>query len=106
MILHTIYTGCSRPALYLGVPIVVLVLSALGALLAAGSAGMFISGWAVLPVVLSFIVFYAWARTITRMDEWRLSQVALKLKVRGLRGFRRTASSVTYVAYKFEKRRP
>ena len=105
MILHTIYTGCSRPALYLGVPIVVLVLSALGALLAAGSAGMFISGWAVLPVVLSFVIFYAWARMITRMDEWRLSQVALKIKVRGLRGLSRSAGTLTYVAYKFVKQR-
>lgn len=82
MVKHTIFTGCSRPALFMGVQLLVLVLSGLSTLLLTGSSSMFVSGWAAVPVTIAFVIVYFWARSITKLDEWRLAQVMQKIRLR------------------------
>lgn len=105
MINHRIFTGCSRPALFLGVPLVVIILSGLLTLLLAGSLSIFVSGWAALPVVIAFFIFYFWARAITKIDEWRLSQVMQKLKIRKLSKAPKSLGGILYVPLELRKRK-
>lgn len=85
---------------------VVIVLSGLATLLLAGSLSIFFSGWAALPVVISFAIFYFWARSITKIDEWRLYQVAQKLKIRKLVKATKSLGGTLYVPLELRKRKP
>ena len=106
MIRHTIFTGCARPALFLGVPMIVMVLSGLATMLLAGSLAIFFSGWAALPVVIAFVIFFFWAKAITKIDAWRLSQVMQKLKVRKLNKTVQSIGGIAYTPYQLHKRNP
>lgn len=106
MIRHTIFTGCARPALFLGVPMIVMVLSGLATMLLAGSLAIFFSGWAALPVVIAFAIFYFWARAITKIDEWRLAQVMQKLKLRKLVKALEPLGGILYAPLELRKRKP
>ncbi len=106
MIRHTVFTGCARPALFLGVPLVVIVLSGLATLLLAGSLSIFFSGWAALPVVIAFGIFYFWARAITKIDEWRLSQVMQSLRIRKAVRPRKSLGGILYAPFELRELKP
>jgi type IV secretory pathway VirB3-like protein len=105
VIRHKIFTGCARPALFLGVPMIVLILSGLATLLLAGSLSIFISGWAALPVVVAFFIFYFWARAITRLDEWRLFQVIQRTKLRNSSKASKKLGGVLYTPVELKVRK-
>jgi type IV secretory pathway VirB3-like protein len=105
MIKHTIFTGCARPALFLGVPLLVLVLSGLATMLIAGTLARFISVWAALPVILAFAIFFFWAKAITKLDEWRLAQVMQKLRLRKGNKAVKSVGGLIYSPYQLLKRK-
>jgi len=101
---HIIFTGCTRPATFLGVPLVVIVLGGILALFIAGSFAMFVSPWAALAVVFTFAVFCFWARAVTSLDDWRLLQIFQKLRVRPRKGNVNRWGGIRYAPYKLFKR--
>ena len=101
---HIIFTGCTRPATFLGVPLLVIVLGGLLALFLAGSCAMFVSPWAALAVFLIFSLFCFWARAVTNLDDWRLLQIFQRLRVRPSRGNVLRFGGISYAPYKLVKR--
>jgi len=101
---HIIFTGCTRPATFLGVPLLVIVLGGLLALFLAGSLGMFVSPWVALVVVFAFALFCLWARAVTNLDDWRLLQIFQRLRVRPSTGNIKRFGGISYAPYKLLKR--
>lgn len=90
--------------MFLGIPLMVFVLSALATTFLAMALAYLWSMWASLVVLIAFGILYAWARTVTRIDEWRLSQVMQRLRVRRLRGDVVKHGGISYAPYKLHKR--
>jgi len=101
---HIIFTGCTRPATFFGVPLLVIVLGGLLALFLAGTCAMFLSPWAALVVVLVFALFCLWARAVTNLDDWRLLQIFQRLRIRPHKGNVLRFGGISYAPYKLFKR--
>ncbi len=101
---HIIFTGCTRPATFLGVPLLVIVLSGLATTFLAGTCAMFVSAWAALVVVLVFALFCFWARAVTNLDDWRLLQIFQRLRIRPSTGSLKRFGGISYAPYKLFKR--
>ena len=101
---HIIHTGCTRPATFLGVPLLVITLGGLLTLFMAGTCLRFELPWAALVVALAFAIFCFWARAVTNLDDWRLLQIFQRLRVRPSKGNLARFGGISYAPYKLIKR--
>lgn len=85
-----IFKGCTRPPMLAGVPMVWLLLPAGGALLIAPYLLYLVSPVALLVEILLFVPFYGWMRAVTKLDDQRLPQIALRwwMRARHIEAFR------------------
>jgi type IV secretion system protein VirB3 len=97
-----IFRGCTRPALFLGAPMVpTIILTGLAILLA--MLGLFVSPYISIAVITAYVPIYAWMRVVTKSDDQRLNQLLLRLRMRArMLSGRRVWRALTYtpVAYK------
>jgi len=101
---HIIFTGATRPAMFLGVPLLVIVLGGIGTLLLAGAFSFFGSPWISLIVIIAFGIFCIWARMVTSFDDWRLLQIFQRLRIRPSKGNLARFGGISYAPYKLQKR--
>jgi hypothetical protein len=81
------------------------MLSGFSTLLIGGSLAIFISGWAALPAVIVFFIFYFWARAITKIDEWRLSQVMQGFRIKKLSKPDKHLGGTRYTPFELRRRK-
>ncbi|MGE0315897.1 MAG: VirB3 family type IV secretion system protein [Lautropia sp.] len=77
-----IFKGCTRPPMLAGVPMFWMVVPAGIVLLLSPYLLYLLSPVAVLVLWMVFIPFYLWMRAVTRLDDQRLPQIALRLWIR------------------------
>jgi hypothetical protein len=90
--------------MFLGVPLLVIVLGGIGSLILAGTLAIFVSPWAALVCVGAFTIFCIWARTVTTFDDWRLLQLFQRQRLRPSKGNFSRFGGVSYAPYKLQKR--
>ena len=90
--------------MFLGVPLLVIVLGGIGALLLAGTLAIFVSPWAALVCIITFVIFCIWARMVTSFDDWRLLQIFQRLRIRPNKGNFSRFGGVSYAPYKLHRR--
>lgn len=92
-----IFKGCTRPAMLAGVPMTWLLLSAGAALIAAPYLLYFVHPLAFVLEGLLYLPFLLWMRHVTRQDDQRLRQIAMRtyMRARQLRS-RRHWGAVSY----------
>lgn len=101
---HIIFTGCTRPPTFLGVPLLVIVLGGIVTIFVSGTLAIFVSPWAALVCALAFGVFCLWARAVTILDDWRLLQIFQRERLRPMKGDTTRFGGVAYMPYKMLKR--
>lgn len=101
---YAIFTGCTRPPTFLGVPLLVIVLGGLVSLFLAGSCAMFLSPWGSLIIGMSYGIFCLWARAVTNLDDWRLLQIFQRLRIRPKKGNAARWGGISYAPYKLRQR--
>ena len=79
---ETIYKGATRPAMKFGVPLVPLVATFGTGMLLIVWAGLLISWWIALLVLLAMGPALLWMRLVTAKDDQRHRQIFLCLKLR------------------------
>lgn len=79
---ETIYKGATRPAMKLGIPLTPLVILFGGGMLMIVWAGLLLSWWIALAVLLALGPTLLWMRIVTAQDEQRFRQAFLALKLR------------------------
>jgi type IV secretion system protein VirB3 len=77
-----IFTGCTRPAMLGGVPIVPLILIGGVTLLLSVWLYYLVSGYVSLGLMLSTIPVVLWMRQTTKTDDQRLRQVLMRARMR------------------------
>ena len=99
-----VFRGCTRPPMFLGVPMIpVILVTGLAVLLA--MLGLFLSAYISVAVITLFVPAYAWMRAVTRADDQRLQQLILRLRMRArLQGSRRVWGALTYIPLPLKKR--
>jgi type IV secretion system protein VirB3 len=91
------FRGCTRPALLFGVPLVLMVLITGGFLLTGAWGALLVSGYALLITGLVYGFVVGFMRNVTRRDDQRLRQLALRLRMR----WRMGASRRRWKAYSY-----
>ncbi len=99
-----VFRGCTRPPMFLGVPMIPVILvtglAIIGAML-----GLFVSPYIAVAVVTVYVPIYAWMRVVTKADDQRLNQLILRLRMRArMQASRRHWGALTYVPIAFKKR--
>ena len=99
-----VFRGCTRPALFLGAPMVpTIILTGLAILLA--MLGLFVSPYISIAVVTAYVPIYAWMRLITKSDDQRLNQLVLRLRMRArMQAGRRAWGALTYTPVIYKRR--
>jgi len=101
-----IFTGCTRPAMLGGVPIVPLIL--IGGLTLLMSVWLYylVSGYVSLALVLITIPIVLWMRQTTKTDDQRLRQVMIRARMRLRHGpSRATWGAISYGPLSWKTRR-
>ena len=76
-----VFRGCTRPALFLGAPLVpMLLVTGIAVLLA--MLGLFVKAWLSAGVVAAWLPVFFWMRLMARADDQRLNQMCLRLRLR------------------------
>ena len=99
-----VFRGCTRPPMFLGAPMVpVILVTGLATLLA--MLGLFLSPYISIAVVTAYVPIYAWMRVVTKTDDQRLNQLVLRLRMRArMQGARRAWGALTYIPIAFKRR--
>ncbi|MFP1132624.1 VirB3 family type IV secretion system protein [Asticcacaulis sp. W401b] len=99
-----VFRGATRPAMFLGVPMVPAILLTGSAVLLA-MLGLFVNAYVSILIVAVYLPLYLWMRTVTRQDDQRLNQLVLRLRLRvrmqGARGF---WGALSYSPFSLKKR--
>ena len=100
----TLFKGCTRPAMLMGVPLVPLVL-ACGLCMLVAAWGVFMSPWFILVAFMLAVVLIGLMRQVTRGDDQRLRQWQLRLQLRLLHtAARRVWGVASYSAVRYSRR--
>lgn len=99
-----VFRGCTRPAMFLGVPMVPAILLTGSAVLLA-MLGLFVNAYVSILIVAVYLPLYLWMRTVTRQDDQRLNQLVLRLRLRvRMQGARRFWGALSYSPFSLKKR--
>ena len=99
-----VFRGCTRPAMFLGAPMVPVVL-ATGLAVLLAMLGLFISPYITIAVLTAYVPVFAWMRFVTKSDDQRLNQVLLRLRLRArLQGNRRQWRALTFTPVILKRR--
>lgn len=100
-----IFTGCTRPAMLGGVPIVPLILIGGVTLLLSVWLYYLVSGYVSLGLILCTIPIVLWMRQTTKADDQRLRQVLMRARMRFRQGPSRSIwGAISYGPLTFTKR--
>jgi type IV secretion system protein VirB3 len=101
-----VFRGCTRPALFLGAPLIPMLLVT-GVAVMVAMLALFIESWLSVAVVALWLPLFCWMRLTARVDDQRLNQVYLRLRLRaGAGGNRRFWGALTYSPLPFRRDRP
>ncbi len=99
-----VFRGCTRPPMFLGAPMVPVILVG-GLAIMAAMLGLFLSPYVSIAVITIFVPVYAWMRVVTKSDDQKLNQLILRLRMRlRLQSSRRFWGAFTYVPLTLKKR--
>jgi len=99
-----VFRGCTRPPMFLGAPMVpVILVTGLAVLLA--MLGLFVSPFISIGVITAYVPVFAWMRAVTKTDDQRLNQLLLRLRLRTrMQGGRTAWGALTFIPLVFKKR--
>jgi type IV secretion system protein VirB3 len=92
-----IFKGCTRPAMFLGVPMIPFLVVTGIALLLSMWMYYLISPYVTLLLVFAYIPTVLWMRQITKKDDQRLRQMMMRARMR----MRQRTGRVLWGAYSF-----
>ncbi len=99
-----VFRGCTRPAMFLGAPMIPVILVTGLAILAA-MLGLFVSAYISIAVITVYLPVYLWMRLVTKSDDQRLNQLVMRLRIRvRMQGSRRYWGALTYVPLALKRR--
>ena len=99
-----VFRGATRPAMFLGTPMVPFILLT-GLAMMVAMLGLFLTPYIPIGVITVYVPIYAWMRVVTKADDQRLNQLLLRLRMRARLGAgRRYWGALTFVPLKFKKR--
>lgn len=76
------FRGCTRPAMLVGVPLMPMVLTTAGFMLLGVWMGYLLSGYLSLALALLYVPVVLAMRAATKLDDQRLHQLWLRLRMR------------------------
>lgn len=79
---HRFFKGCTRPAMFIGVPLMPFLLVSGCFLLLIVWCMQFVSGYAALMLFLVYVPMLLVMRQITKKDDQRLRQMLLRMRMR------------------------
>lgn len=104
MIRDRVFRGCTRPAMFLGVPMVPFILVT-GASVLFAMLALYVSAVATMVVIALYLPVYLWMRLVTKQDDQRLHQLILRLRLRTRMGkSRKVWKAVTYTPLSYKRR--
>jgi len=90
--------------MFLGAPMVPVILVTGFAVLLA-MLGLFVSAYISIAVITAYVPVYGWMRAVTKMDDQRLNQLILRLRMRArMQRARQSWGALTYVPIGYKKR--
>ena len=99
-----VFRGCTRPPMFLGVPMIPFILLT-GFAVLAGMLLLFLNALLTILVIALYLPIFVWMRMATRQDDQRLHQLMLRLRMRArMSGARSHWGALTYTPLKFKKR--
>ncbi len=99
-----VFRGATRPAMFLGAPMIPVILST-GLAIMLAMLGLFVSPYISIAVTAVYVPIYAWMRIVTKADDQRLNQLILRLRMRlRMQRGRRFWGALTYTPIRFKKR--
>ena len=99
-----VFRGCTRPAMFLGAPMIPVILLA-GTTVMVAMLGLFISPLVPVAVIPIAIPVYAWMRVVAKTDDQRLNQLILRVRLRArMAAGRDHWGALTYVPLSYKAR--
>lgn len=99
-----VFRGCTRPAMFLGAPMIPVILL-VGAAVLIGMLGLFINPLVPVAVIPIAVPIYAWMRIIAKTDDQRLNQLILRVRMRTrMTAGTRLWQALTYVPLTYKRR--
>ena len=99
-----IFGGATKPAMFLGVPILPFVFITLITTGVAGTFLIFVHWLLAAALAIVYGVVFFWMRAISRRDAWRLHQSLLRLRKRMGTAVSPIWGGVTYAPYRTRRR--
>lgn len=99
-----VFRGCTRPPMFLGAPMVpIIMVTGLAVLFA--MLGLYVSPYISIAVITAYVPIYAWMRVVTKTDDQRLNQLVLRVRMRTrMQGARRFWGALTFIPLVYKKR--
>lgn len=101
---HRFFKGCTRPAMFMGVPLVPFLLVSGAALLAAVWSFYLVSAYLALLIAIACAPIVLAMRLVTKRDDQRLRQLLLRARLRTRHANRGRWGAVSYAPLRFKKR--
>jgi type IV secretion system protein VirB3 len=101
---HWVFKGATRPALFIGVPLVPMMLLSLATMMPLGWLMVLRFYKTSVLLLLLFLVGYVWMRGITKQDGWRTKQELLRMRLRRQKGNTRIWGGVSYCPLRLKRR--
>ncbi|BEV13140.1 VirB3 family type IV secretion system protein (plasmid) [Asticcacaulis sp. DW145] len=102
-----IFKGCTRPAMFLGVPMVPFLVVSGGFLLAGVWLMYLITPLVSVFLILTYVPLFLTLRQITKKDDQRLAQLLMRARMRHRHGAgRKFWKAVSYGPMTYTKRKP
>lgn len=100
-----IFRGCTRPAMFAGVPMIPFLLITGAFLLLSVWTFYLISGYVSLFLCMVYLPLLAAMKDVTKKDDQRLRQLMMRLKIRyRQRGARQMWGAISYSPLRYKKR--
>ena len=105
MLEHRLFKGATRPPLFIGVPLVPVVLLGMVTVLPMGWLIGFRSYYSALVLLLVFLGVFIWMRMVTKKDAWRTKQEIMRMRMRRNKGNAQIWGGVSYAPFVLKVRR-
>jgi type IV secretion system protein VirB3 len=101
---HRFFKGCTRPAMFMGVPLMPFMGVSGAFILLAMWAFYLASGYVSLMLVMAYIPILVVMRQMTKKDDQRLKQVMLRARMRLRHSNKNLWGAISYSPLKYKKR--
>ena len=102
---HRLFKGATRPPMFIGVPLVPVVLLGMVTVLPMGWLIAFRLYYAALVMLLVFLGAFVWMRMVTKKDAWRTKQEIMRMRMRRNKGNEQIWGGVSYAPFVLKVRR-